>query len=149
MLLPGALPGGVSPDEARTHWAFQALTRAALSGQAHPVDELLAIRQKEKGLTPVPEASRAVLLRRAWHVITGLQPEGGLLARSLTQRKGSLSDWSARAVDEALASPHFGERWARHWLDVARYADTKGYDFTAGRLFPFAFTYRDWVVRSL
>ena len=149
VLLPAAVPGGVSVDEARAHWAFQVPTRAPLPGKGHPVDELLSIRQKEKGLTPAPEASRAVLIRRAWHVITGLQPEGDLRVRVLAQRKGLLSDWSARIVDEALASPHFGERWARHWLDVARYADTKGYDFTAGRLFPFAFTYRDWVVRSL
>ena len=148
-LLPAAVPGGVSLDGARSHWAFQAPKRVALSGKGHPVDELLAIRQNEKGLTLVPEASREVLLRRAWHVITGLQPEGGILVGALSERKGSLPDWSARIVDEALASPHFGERWARHWLDVARYADTKGYDFTAGRLFPFAFTYRDWVVRSL
>ncbi|MCH2063539.1 MAG: DUF1549 and DUF1553 domain-containing protein [Roseibacillus sp.] len=149
VLLPVTAQGGVSPDEARSHWAFQAPTRAALPGKGHPVDELLAIRQGDKPLAPVPEASRAILLRRAWHVITGLQPESDLRERVLAQRGEALSQWSEGVVDEALASPHFGERWARHWLDVTRYADTKGYNFTAGRLFPFAFTYRDWVVRSL
>ena len=149
VLLPITAPGGVSLDEASSHWAFQSLARATLSGKGHPIDELLAIRQRERNLSPVPEASREVLLRRAWHVITGLQADPDLRARALAPQGGTLPAWSARIVDEALASPHFGERWARHWLDVARYADTKGYNFTAGRLFPFAFTYRDWVVRSL
>ena len=126
----------MSPDEASSHWAFQSPAQPTLPGKGHPIDELLAIRQGEKNLAPVPEASREVLLRRAWHVITGLQPDPDLRARALAQDGGALPAWSARIVDEALASPHFGERWARHWLDVARYADTKGYNFTAGRLFP-------------
>ena len=148
-ILPPALRAGAPAAEARTHWAFQAPVAPDFKGNAHPVDELLSRRQGEMGLRPVAEASRAVLLRRAWHVITGLQPEPGVAARRLAQEGLSLEDWSTQVVEEALASPHFGERWARHWLDVARYADTKGYNFTAGRLFPFAFTYRDWVVRVL
>ncbi len=147
--LPAAVRGGVSPAEARGHWAFQAPVAPELKGGGHPVDELLSRRQREINLSGTDEASRAVLLRRAWHVLTGLQPEPGIEAHRLAQEDTPLADWSAEVVEEALASPHFGERWARHWLDVARYADTKGYNFTAGRLFPFAFTYRDWVVRSL
>ena len=65
------------------------------------------------------------------------------------ERSDPTEKWISDLIEEGLASPHFGERWARHWLDVARYADTKGYNFTGGRLFPYAFTYRDWVVHAL
>ena len=139
----------ISAASAEEHWSFQDPERPALSGKSHPVDELLTARLKEKDLEPVSEASREVLLRRAWHVITGLKPPAPLREQVFAGIEEPLSEWSARMVDEALSSVHFGERWARHWLDVARYADSKGYDFTAGRLFPFAFTYRDWVVGAL
>ena len=134
---------------AERHWAFQMPARPPLAGKSHPVDELLAIRQREKNLKPVPDAARGVLLRRAWHVVAGLQPPANLGAEVSGATGEPLSEWSARMIDEVLSSRHYGERWARHWLDVTRYADTKGYDFTAGRLFPFAFTYRDWVIESL
>ena len=134
---------------AEQHWAFQLPARPSLTGKSHPVDELLAIRQTEKNLKPVPDAAREVLLRRAWHVITGLQPPTALGTQVAGAEEEPLPEWSARMIDKALSSPHYGERWARHWLDVTRYADTKGYDFTAGRLFPFAFTYRDWVIEAL
>ena len=78
----------------------------------------------------------------------GCSPVPGRRSRALAAR-GETGPWMEGVIDEALASPHFGERWARHWLDVARYADTKGYDFQGGRLYPYAFAYRDWVVRSL
>lgn len=153
-LIAGCLPvtvlgGVVSSDTASAHWSFQPAGVPDLEGRGHPIDELLRLRQREAKLTTAPEAPRAIILRRAWHVLTGLQPEPGLANHRLNQKDIPLAEWSSEVVEEALASPHFGERWARHWLDVARYADTKGYNFTAGRLFPFAFTYRDWVVRSL
>ena len=134
---------------AEQHWAFQMPARPPLAGRSHPVDELLAIRQGEKNLKPVPDAARGVLLRRAWHVVAGLQPPAALAVEVSGAAEEPLSEWSARMIDEVLSSRHYGERWARHWLDVARYADTKGYDFTAGRLFPFAFTYRDWVIDAM
>jgi len=112
------------------------------------VDELLASGQAVRGLEPAGEAPRPVLLRRAWHVLTGLQPDPETRRRFLADQRES-GTWSAAVIAAALASPRFGERWARHWLDVARYADTKGYDFTNGRLYPYAFTYRDWVIRAL
>lgn len=136
------------PRNAMDHWAFQTPVAPALKGAGHPVDELLAIAQEAKNLPLGPAASRPVLLRRAWHILTGLQPEQETQSRLLNDQ-GALETWVARVVDGGLASPHFGERWARHWLDVARYADTKGYNFTAGRRYPYAFTYRDWVIRSL
>lgn len=139
---------GVTPSEASGHWAYRLPVAPKLTGSGHPVDELLARRQGEKKLPPAPAATRQVLLRRSWHLLTGLQPDTETSKRALSRRE-SLEKWTAKVIDEALASPHFGERWARHWLDVARYADTKGYNYTAGRLFPYAFTYRDWVVRSL
>ncbi len=89
VVLPITAPGGVSPDEASSHWAFQSPAQPTLPGKGHPIDELLAIRQGEKNLAPVPEASREVLLRRAWHVITGLQPDPDLRARALAQDFGA------------------------------------------------------------
>ncbi len=130
------------------HWAFRVPEPPILKGAGHPVDELLAIAQKVRGLPLAPEAPRPVLLRRAWHILTGLQPDSGTQDRFL-ERSDPTEKWISDLIEEGLASPHFGERWARHWLDVARYADTKGYNFTGGRLFPYAFTYRDWVVHAL
>lgn len=135
-------------DDAADHWAFRAPDHPALEGKAHPVDELLAIAQQARGIPLAEVAPRPVLLRRAWHVLTGLQPEPAVRERFQAE-KDPVENWVQEVVYAALASPHFGERWARHWLDVARYADTKGYNFTSGRRFPYAFTYRDWVVRSL
>ena len=85
--LPAAVRGGVSPAEARGHWAFQAPVAPELKGGGHPVDELLSRRQREINLSGTDEASRAVLLRRAWHVLTGLQPEPGIEAHRLAQER--------------------------------------------------------------
>lgn len=126
---------------ASDHWAFK--MPAAPDGN---LDELIAAKLKEAGLTPVPKASRDVLITRAFHVLTGLLP-------TAEERKRILADtdpaWFERMVDDLLARPAFGERWARHWLDVARYADTRGAALPRNEDFPFAYTYRDWVIRSL
>ena len=92
-----------------------------------------------------PEAPRATLIRRAYLDLTGLPP-------SFEQVQAFAADPSPdafpRLVDHLLASPAFGERQARRWMDIARYADTKGYVFQEDRSYPFAYTYRDWLVRS-
>lgn len=96
-------------------------------------------------LEPTARASKDILLRRAWHVLTGLLP-------SEEQQKKWRADsrtgpeWMKAVTEEALAETSFGERWARHWLDVARYADTKGAAITENENYPYAYTYRDWVV---
>lgn len=136
-------------QETGTHWSFVMPTAPVIEGAGHPVDVLLARGQREANLQPGPVASREVLLRRAWHVLTGLQPSDDTREDLLGEPSEDLTPWIVRVVNRGLATEQFGERWARHWLDVVRYADTKGYNFTAGRRFPFAFTFRDWVVRSL
>jgi hypothetical protein len=85
------------------------------------------------------------LLRRATFDLIGLPPTPNEIEAALTEPS---EDWFAKAVDRLLASPQYGERWGRHWLDVSRYADTKGYVFLEERKFPYAYTYRDYVVRS-
>src|SRR5205807_7404167 len=78
--------------------------------------------------------------------LTGLPPTPDEIDTFLSDDS---PDAFAKVVDRLLASPHYGERWGRHWLDVARYADSKGYVFTEERRFPYAYTYRDYVIKSL
>lgn len=148
------------PDEAapaaatgdwRNHWAFQpVLMPAAPTVQAagrvrQPLDAHVLARLEKEGLTLSPEADRATLARRAYLDLTGMPP-------TFAQVQAFVSDPSPdawpRLVDGLLASPHFGERWARRWMDIARYADTKGYVFQEERRYAYAYTYRDWLVTS-
>ncbi|MFM8271342.1 MAG: PSD1 and planctomycete cytochrome C domain-containing protein [Gemmata sp.] len=149
----GAKWGGavaVGGEDGRSkHWAFQPVTRPAVpdardGGGAHPVDAFVRARLQKEGLRPSPEADRATLLRRVSLDLTGLPP-------APEEADAFLKDASPRAyekaVDRLLASPHYGERWARHWLDAARYADSDGYEKDTGR--PFAWRFRDWVIAAL
>src|SRR5690606_39528797 len=77
--------------------------------------------------------------------LTGLPPSDGQLRRF--EASPDEATWRA-LVDELLADPAYGERWARHWMDVARYADTRGYNFDQDNRYPFAYTYRDWLIRA-
>ena len=100
---------------------------------------------KRPALSPSPQAPPRALLRRLYYDLTGLPPT----AEELDDFAADPSDARYEAtVDRLLASPRFGERWARHWLDVARYADTKGYVFTEDRNYKGGYTYRDWVIAS-
>ena len=127
-------------------WAFvapkpQRVPRVARADWAHgPVDQLVLARLEREALAPSPEADRAALLRRVSLDLTGLPPTPEELAAFLADRS---ADAYERQVDRLLASPHYGERWAAHWLDLARYADTKGYESDRGRS---TWPYRDWVV---
>lgn len=146
-------PDGHAPtrDPSR-HWAFQpiadpsppAIPAGIDPGWAHhPIDHFIAERLAAAGMTPSPQAPREVLIRRLHHTLTGLPPSYDEVRRFVEDRDPLAYE---RLVERLLETPQFGERWARHWLDVARYADTKGY--LAGgveRKFPFSFTYRDWV----
>ena len=96
------------------------------------------------GLAPNPRADRRTLIHRAYFTLLGLPPSYEEVQAFLTDKD---PDAFARLVDRLLENPHYGERWARHWLDIARYGDTKGY--LAGSLetrYPYAFTYRDYVI---
>lgn len=119
---------------AAEHWAFQPL-RPATSGS---IDEFVRRKLAEQGLKPSPRADERTLIRRASFDLTGLPPVGA--------QEGSFS----QVVDRLLASPQYGEQWARHWLDVARYSDMKGYVYAREeKRWVHATAYRDWVVRSL
>lgn len=131
----------------RDWWAFQPLPPlqppAAAGDSHHPVDAFLQQTLREHKLTPAPEAAPEVLLRRLSWDLTGLPPQIGPAAEIDPQTLRDPRQYAA-AVDKFLNSPHYGERWARHWLDVVRYADTSGYERDQPK--PFAWKYRDWVV---
>jgi hypothetical protein len=133
------------------HWAFEPVRRPtpppvkARDGVRSPIDAFILSRLEQEGLAPSPEAERATLIRRAAFDLTGLPPTPEEVASFVADRA---PDAFERLVDRLLASPRYGERWGRHWLDVARYADTKGYVFQEERRYPYAYTYRDYVIRS-
>ncbi|MBE0539855.1 MAG: PSD1 domain-containing protein [Verrucomicrobia bacterium] len=140
-------------DEARKkHWAFQPVQKPAPPPVKNrqwvqtPVDNFVLAKLEAKNLTPSQLADRRTLIRRLSHNLLGLPPSPAEVEAFLNDVR---PDAYARLVDRLLASPHYGERWGRHWLDVARYADTKGY-LVGGeeRRFSFSYTYRDYVVRA-
>lgn len=132
-------------------WSFQPVARPvppAVKNAAWvrtPIDRFVLARLEAHGLTPAPPADKRTLIRRATFDLIGLPP-------TPTEIDAFLNDKSpaafAHVVDRLLASPRYGECWGRHWLDVARYADTKGYVFNEDRTYPGAYTYRDWVIHA-
>ena len=146
---PGVAKGN-APDAAK-HWAFQAVRKPAeppVQGTAwvqSPIDRFVLAKLEGKGMTPSQPADRRTLLRRATFDLTGL-PATAAEIEAFAQ--DAADGAFARVLDRLLASPRYGERWGRHWLDVARYADTKGYVFAEERRYPYAYTYRDWVIRA-
>jgi hypothetical protein len=146
-----ARSGSGKAADSSKHWSFQPVKRPPLpaltqpgSPIRNPIDAFLLAKLGEKGLTFAPEADRATLLRRVTYDLTGVLPTPGELAAFLTD---SRSDAYELVVERLLASPHYGERWAQHWLDVVRYAESNGYELDKER--PHAWRYRDWVARSL
>lgn len=132
--------------EWQEHWAFRRLERPAVpkvDGVANPIDAFVRAGLARRGLPVPPPADRATLLRRATYGVTGLPP-------SEQEMRDFVADSSADAwelvVDRLLASPHYGERWARHWLDIVRYADTNSFERDGDK--PHAWRYRDYVIRS-
>ncbi len=123
------------------HWAFQPVRPYA--GDVE-VDKFILARLQKEGIKPSPEADKRTLLRRLSLDLTGLPPTPEELRTFLADTR---PDAWERQVDRLLASPHFGERWARPWLDRARYADSDGYEKDWDR--PWAWRYRDWVIRAL
>ena len=139
----------ITPEE-RAFWAFQPPRRPRVPSQGtsgwcrNPIDAFVAQKLREHGLKPAPEADRSTLIRRLSFDLTGLPPTPQEIDAFLSD--GSPCAYE-KAVDRLLASPHHGERWAQHWLDLARYADSDGFEFDQAR--PNAWRYRDWVVNSL
>ena len=135
----------------RDHWAYKHPQRSTPPTIAHSaavrsdIDRFVVARLEAAKLAPSPQSSPRALYRRLYYDLTGLPPT----ADELDAFAAAPSDANyAAAVDRLLASPRFGERWARHWLDIARYSDTKGYVFQEDRNYKQAFTYRDWVIAS-
>ena len=136
-------------ERKRNHWAWKAPVRPAVpmalqSGWARtPIDQFILAKLGVEKLKPAAEADRITLLRRLHFDLTGLPPTLADVDRFLAD--SSPEAYTAK-VNELLASPHFGERWGRHWLDAARYADSDGYEKDKPR---FVWAYRDWVVGAL
>lgn len=135
----------------RDWWAFQPLkvttphatSVQGTSGGENPIDWFIRAKLREKHLSMAPEASSSILLRRlAWDV-TGLPSQ----ALPLINEPPANREEYDKLVDQLLATPQFGERWARHWLDVVRYAESSGYERDQPK--PFAWKYRDWVVQAI
>ncbi len=140
-------------EQARaSHWAFQPIRAPAIAdverpqAAAGPIDRFILARLDGANLTPSPEADRRTLIRRLSFDLIGLPPTPDEVESFLADES---PDAVARLADRLLASPSYGERWGRHWLDVARYADTRGYAFGRERRFAYSYTYRDYVIRSL
>jgi hypothetical protein len=112
----------------------------------NPVDSFILASLERSNLRPAAEADRRTLIRRLTYDLTGLPPTPQEVDSFLADRSG---DAYEKLVDRLLASPRYGERWARHWLDLARYADTKGYVFEEDRNYQNAYTYRAWVIEAL
>jgi mono/diheme cytochrome c family protein len=125
------------------HWAFTPVRQPAVPGIRNPIDAFILARLEKEGLKPAPRASREVLLRRVTIDLIGLPPTPDEVEAFL---KDDTPDPCAKVVERLLASPHYGERWARHWLDVVRYADSGG--FETDIFFGGAWRYRDYVIRS-
>jgi hypothetical protein len=132
------------PPGAREFWSFQLPIQAELPDVAdfeHPIDRFLEQTRQDNGLTAAPRADQRTLLRRAYLDLTGLPPTSEQTAAFLADTDPGA--WE-RLIDQLLASPHYGERWGRHWLDVARYADSDGFGQDADRTN--AWRYRDYVI---
>ena len=153
LILPAALVaatlGSFTPAQ-KSHWAFQKIKAPQLpavksqSWAKNPIDAFVLAKLESRGLHPSPEADRVTLIRRVTFDLIGLPP-------TPEEVRAFVDDASPNAfekvVDRLLASPHYGERWARHWLDLARYADSEG--FKADETRPNVWRYRDYVVQSL
>ena len=143
----------ISEEDPRNHWAFQLVKRVGLpkvktlNKADNEIDAFILAKLEKEEMTLANQADRRTLVRRLYFDLTGLPP-------TFEEAQAFANDSSPRAyegmVDTLLQSPRYGERWGRHWLDVSRYSDTKGYE--AGgreRRFIYSHTYRDWVIRSL
>jgi hypothetical protein len=145
-------PGQAIREATTKHWAFQPIAAPAAPAVKNDkwaksdLDRFILAKQEAAKLSPAAPADKRTLLRRATVDLTGLPPSAEDIAAFEADKS---PDAYAKAIDRLLASPAYGERWGRHWLDVARYADSKGYVFQEDRSYPYAFTYRDWVVKAL
>jgi hypothetical protein len=145
--------GGADPEAAKKHWAFQPVRKPELPNvrdskwARRDTDRFVLSALEAKGIAPSPEADRRTLLKRLAYDLQGLPPTESELAAFAAD---NAPDAYEKAVDRLMSSPRFGERWGRHWLDVARYSDTKGLPapINADRRFHFSYSYRDYVINA-
>lgn len=147
---------------AESHWAFQPLQKpkvpttpkpadqnaANQKQSAHPIDSYIAASLDRNGLTPGKTASREVIVRRLHFDLLGLPPTYSQVQAFVNDERDAevvVAEW----IETLLANQHHGERWARYWLDLARYGDTRDWQAQAELRYPYAYTYRDYVIRSL
>ncbi|HEX4997211.1 MAG TPA: DUF1549 domain-containing protein, partial [Terriglobia bacterium] len=149
--------GGDAPPSyggiGKNHWAFQPVTRPAAPGVNNTawlnndIDRFVLAKLEAAGMTGSERADKRTLIRRAYFDLIGLPPTPAQVSAFLADNSPNAFE---KVVDELLASPRYGERWGRHWLDVARYSDTKG-QFDRRRessVYPYAWTYRDYVIKA-
>ncbi|HEY1381543.1 MAG TPA: PSD1 and planctomycete cytochrome C domain-containing protein, partial [Gemmataceae bacterium] len=141
----------VSIEEGRKFWSFQPLRRPALpeisnakAQISNPIDRFIVAKLHEKGITPNPPADRRTLIRRVYFDVIGLPPTPAEVAAFVNDPDPNAY---AKLIDKLLASPHYGERWGRHWLDLARFGESSGYEHDNDR--PYAYQYRDFVIEAL
>jgi hypothetical protein len=145
-----AAGGAACLGDDRGHWAFVPPRRPEIprvkeaSWIRNPIDAFILVPLERRDLRHAPEASRPTLLRRLSFDLTGLPPTPDELDAFVADQSPLAYE---RVVDRLLASPHYGERWGQHWLDLARFAETDGFEFDQAR--PNAWRYRDWVVQTL
>ncbi|MEA3210140.1 MAG: hypothetical protein QOE70_3197 [Chthoniobacter sp.] len=136
-------------EDDRSHWAFQPIQRPAPPATrepqrvSNPIDSFILAKLETRGLSFSPPASKELLIRRVTFDLIGLPPEPQEIDAFVND---PAPDAYERVVDRLLASPHYGERWGRHWLDLARYAETDGFEYDSVR--PHSWRYRDYVVRA-
>ncbi len=141
---PGVAKVESQQSAANSHWSFQPLRQPVVPGDAkHPIDAFILAKLREHGLSSSARADRRTLIRRLSYDLTGLPPDfAEVEAFQADPAPGAYE----KLVDRLLASPHHGERWARHWLDVVHFGETHGYDKDKPR--PNAWPYRDYVIRA-
>ncbi|HJZ59932.1 MAG TPA: PSD1 and planctomycete cytochrome C domain-containing protein [Gemmataceae bacterium] len=142
--------GGVVTEEAKRYWAYQPVKRPAVpeirnpqSAIRNPIDAFILAKLEAKGLKPVGPAGKVALVRRAYYDLWGLPPTPEQIDEFV---KDNSPDAWEKLIERLLASPHYGEKWGRHWLDVVRYAETNGYERDGPK--PQAWKYRDYVIQS-
>ncbi|MBX3176562.1 MAG: PSD1 domain-containing protein [Candidatus Hydrogenedentes bacterium] len=140
---------GGRPAVQSDHWSFQPVTRPEIPETTvgwgdSPIDAFILKRLEAAGVAPSPQADPKTLVRRLYLDLVGLPPDPQV-ADAFAENPAPAA--YEKLVDSLLASPHFGERWGRHWLDLARYADSDGYEKDSPR--PYAWRYRDWVINAI
>jgi len=148
-----AATSSINIDEGKKHWAFQPLADVAVPETGDEdwgrtdIDAYIRARQLDAGVSPNAIASPRTLIRRAYFDLIGLPPTPEQVSSFVQAADQDLSAAYSAMIDELLASEHYGERWGRHWLDIARFAESNGYAFDGDR--PNAWHYRDFVIKAL